>query len=130
VGTFTVSLVASLIKRYSSIGPELCLYAHMWGGVVWLLPGTTKTVGIVEIFSKMMVYGTCRLIYGISMALQLGFGLIFAYQLVYGANFVTTSFISGCPVSVDPNWYFLTLPMMAITTAVLIQAQKFQIPGK
>jgi uncharacterized membrane protein YjjB (DUF3815 family) len=96
---------------------------------VWLLPGITLTIGILEIFSRMIVYGSARLIYGISIAMQIGFGLTIGYKLVFGPRFIVESFSNGCRVGVDPRWFLLLTPAMATATAICIQCQRIQIPG-
>jgi uncharacterized membrane protein YjjP (DUF1212 family) len=40
---------------------ELCLSVQLFGGIVWLLPGITITMAVLELFSKMIVYGSSRL---------------------------------------------------------------------
>jgi uncharacterized membrane protein YjjP (DUF1212 family) len=71
LSSFVLSVISSLLDRYVYAN-KLCQFGQLFGGIVWLLPGITITIAILEIFSKMIVYGSSRLIYGISLALQLG----------------------------------------------------------
>jgi uncharacterized membrane protein YjjB (DUF3815 family) len=128
LSSLTIAIVGSLLDRFA-YGDSLCLYGQLFGGVVWLLPGITITLGILEIFSKMIVYGSSRLIYGISMALQIGFGLTTGYKIVFGAGYIVPSFTNGCSNPVSHYFYIFLLPVMAVCIAILLQSQLTQIPG-
>ena len=127
--SFIISLFASLLDLHVYKG-DLCLLAAMYGGVVWLLPGLTITLALLEIYSSMMVYGASRLIYGISQASQLGFGLALGRLLVVeDASQVPQSFVSGCRHPVADAWGVLFLPLAASMFAMMINAAWDQVPG-
>jgi hypothetical protein len=79
--SFLLSLISSLLDKYV-YNNKLCQFGQLFGGIVWLLPGITITIGILEIFSKMIVYGSSRLIYGISLALQVRICLMLSVYCV------------------------------------------------
>lgn len=127
--SFIISLIASLLDLHVYKG-DLCLLAAMYGGVVWLLPGLTITLALLEIYSSMMVYGASRLIYGISQASQLGFGLALGRLLVIeDASQVPQSFISGCRHPVADAWGVLFLPLASCMFAIITNASWDQVPG-
>lgn len=75
VSSFVATFVATALDKYV-YDEKLCLYGQLFGGIVWLLPGITITIAVLELYSNMIVYGSSRLIYGIFLASQMGFGLI------------------------------------------------------
>jgi hypothetical protein len=81
LSSFLLSLISSLLDKYV-YNNKLCQFGQLFGGIVWLLPGITITIGILEIFSKMIVYESSRLIYGISLALQVRICLMLSVYCV------------------------------------------------
>ena len=77
----------------------------------------------------MIVYGSSRLIYGISLALQLGLGLTAGYKVVFGGNDLPESFESGCRHPIAPEFGLLLLPLASASLGVIINADVYQLPG-
>ena len=128
ISSLLISLWACAMDKWVYNG-QLCLYAQLFGGIVWLLPGISITIALLEIYSRMIVYGSARLVHGISQAVQLGFGLMLGYKLVNTDNAVPDSFTNGCrdPVS---GWYGLVLvPVCTVAIAVIINADRQQYSG-
>lgn len=128
VTSFVISLIASLLDKYVYDG-SLCLFAQVFGGVVWLLPGITITIGLLEIYSQMPMYGSARLIYGVSLASQLGFGMVLGYMLASQRREIPDSFINGCRDPIPPSFGFILVPIIAMSFGVLISSAYRQIPG-
>lgn len=128
ISSFLVSSISSFLDRYAFHG-RLCLFGQLFGGVVWLLPGLSITIAILEIYSRMIVYGSSRLMYGISQALQLGFGLAVGYKVIYTELEIPESFENGCHSPIDPLFGFLLLPIAAASMGVIINADWNQLPG-
>jgi uncharacterized membrane protein YjjP (DUF1212 family) len=59
LSSFMVTLLTSLLNKHTP-KDQLCLYGQLFGGVVWLLPGFSITVSLLEIYSKMIVFGASR----------------------------------------------------------------------
>jgi uncharacterized membrane protein YjjB (DUF3815 family) len=128
VSPFIVSLVTSLVDKFL-FGQELCLYGLQFGAIVWLLPGITITIALLELFSKMIVYGSSRLIYGILLATQLGFGLSGGYKLIYPEHSLPDSFANGCPNPLPAVSGILLLPIAVSAMGIIINADVSQLPG-
>ncbi len=77
----------------------------------------------------MIVFGASRLIYGVSIALQIGFGVSISYNIVYGNNPLPDTFLGGCNSPIRTEFAILLLPFCVICFAVLMNAQKSQIVG-
>jgi uncharacterized membrane protein YjjP (DUF1212 family) len=128
VTSFFISVIATLLDKYI-YSDSLCLFGQIFGGVVWLLPGITITIGLLEIYSQMPMYGSARLIYGISLASQLGFGVILGNMLAAQSKQIPDSFLNGCREPVSVSYAFVLLPLVAISFAILISSAYRQMPG-
>jgi uncharacterized membrane protein YjjP (DUF1212 family) len=126
--SFSVAFVASLIDRYLYTG-DLCLFGTMYGGVVWLLPGLTITISLLEVYSGMIVYGSSRLVYGVSQASQVGFGLAFGTLIFNDSNSIPVSFSAGCKSPLPEIWGIIFLPIAAISFSLIINSSMKEIPG-
>jgi uncharacterized membrane protein YjjP (DUF1212 family) len=124
-----VSITASAFDRHVHNG-QLCLYGQLFGGVVWLLPGASITVSIVELYSKMTVFGSSRLIAGIIECFQLGLGLVMGYKFIFpGEEELPQSFEDGCQYPVSEYFAFILLPVAIISFAVIIETHWQQLFG-
>jgi uncharacterized membrane protein YjjB (DUF3815 family) len=128
ISPFIVALVASFLDRFL-FDENLCLYGQLFGGIVWLLPGITITIALLELFSKMIVYGSSRLIYGILLASQLGFGLSGGYKIIYANRTLPDSFENGCNHPLPAVTAFILLPLASSAMAIIINADLSQLPG-
>lgn len=128
ISSLVVSLIASILDKYVYRG-SLCLYGQLFGGVVWLLPGITITIALLELYSKMIVYGSSRLVYGVSLCSQVGFGLALGYKLIFTKQDIPDSFVNGCRDPVNDAFGFILLPIVSLGLGIIIQAELYQIPG-
>jgi uncharacterized membrane protein YjjB (DUF3815 family) len=128
ISPFIVAFVASFFDRYF-FNENLCLYGQLFGGIVWLLPGITITIALLELFSKMIVYGSSRLIYGILLAAQLGFGLSGGYKIIYPSETLPDSFENGCQHPLPAVAGFVLLPLAVSAMGIIINADISQLPG-
>jgi uncharacterized membrane protein YjjP (DUF1212 family) len=128
VTSFILSVIATIIDLHIYHGSS-CLFGQLFGAVVWLLPGITITIGLLEIYSQMPMYGSARLVYGISLASQLGFGLVLGSMLASQSRQLPDSFINGCRDPVSVYYAIILLPLIAASFAVLISSTYRQIPG-
>lgn len=129
ISPFLVSCLSYWISTYLLPGGD-CQYAQLFGGVVWLLPGLTIVISLLEIYSKMIVYGSARLVFGVSMASQMGFGIVMACALCYPNLNIPESFTAGC-VSPVQAWYLRLACILAASTggAVIINVAPRHMPG-
>ena len=125
---FIVALLACCVDKYVHRG-GLCLYSVIFGGVAWLLPGITITIAVLEIYSKMIVYGSSRLMYGVSLASQLGLGVIVGCKLIYPDLAAIKSFPDGCQRHVSGHYEFFLLVVSCVASAVLNNAHREHVPG-
>lgn len=128
LSAFLIAMCSSALDRYV-YDNELCLYGQLFGGIVWLLPGIPITFAQLELYSKMIIYGSSRLLYGISQAFQLGFGLAIGYALVGSSDSIPDSFKNGCHEPLSVYWHFLLLPIASISFGILVLAKWDQLPG-
>lgn len=126
--SFLIAFIASLIDRYLYTG-GLCLFGTMYGGVVWLLPGLTITISLLEVYSGMIVYGSSRLVYGVSQASQVGFGLAFGTLIVRDSNSIPISFAAGCKNPLPEIWGIIFLPLAALSFSLIVNSSMKEIPG-
>jgi uncharacterized membrane protein YjjB (DUF3815 family) len=118
---FLIALGASILDRFV-FGENSCLFAQMFGGTVWLLPGVTISVALQELYSNMIVYGSSRLMFGVSQALQMGFGFALGYKAVFFDRSLPPSFKQGCPDSSEimtDHWTYVLLPICIISFAII-----------
>jgi uncharacterized membrane protein YjjP (DUF1212 family) len=59
ITSFVVTALAGLLDKFV-FNRGLCMFAVTFGGLVWLLPGFSITISALEIYSKMIVYGSSR----------------------------------------------------------------------
>lgn len=127
LSSFLISIVASAVQKYMLYDFNTCLYSQIWGGIVWLLPGYTIAISCLEIYSQMTIYGGARLIYGISLCAQLGFGIAIGYYLVYKGDISTHAFVCDYPVAAIHGLYLL--PIASSAFAILVNAELSYLPG-
>lgn len=79
----------------------------------------------------MIVYGSSRLVYGITLAVQLGFGLAVGYKIINSDSnlSIPVSFSTGCRDPVEPYFGFLLLPIASISFGITLNANWKQFPG-
>ena len=77
----------------------------------------------------MIAYGPTKLIYGISQASQIGFGLTLGYQIVSSNDTIPYSFSHGCRAPIPVTANILLLPVAAAAFASLMGADKSQMIG-
>jgi uncharacterized membrane protein YjjB (DUF3815 family) len=130
VSSFIVSAIATALDTYV-YDRKLCLFGQLFGGVVWLLPGITITIGLLEIYSGMTTYGSARLVYGVTVASQIGFGLSLGYMLLSRSDSIPQSFIDGCKPenSLPIECCIILIPMAAACMAIIIRSSLRQLPG-
>ena len=128
VTSFVIATIASLLDIHV-YDHQVCLYGLLFGGIVWLLPGVTITVSLLELYSKMYVYGSAKLIYGISLASQIGFGLTIGYKMVSASNSIPYSFEHGCRDPVSSAYAVILLPICAAAMGILMECHVNQLAG-
>jgi hypothetical protein len=119
ISSFVVSVLFYLINTFIVQGE--CPFAQLFGGVVWLLPGTSIVIALLEIYSMSIVYGSARLVYAISLASQLGFGIAIGCGLCY-PDVTERVFTAGCaaPLAISPLYKCVLAPVLSISMAVIL----------
>ena len=128
ISAFIVAMLSSLLDRYFYQG-QLCLFAAMYGGTIWILPGYSITIALIELYSGMVVYGSSRIIFGISQASQVGFGLALGIAFIEGGTSVPESFVNGCRHPIEREWSLLLIFVIAAATAGILNTGLNQMPG-
>lgn len=128
LSSFIIAAVATAVDTYVYNG-NTCLFAITFGAVVYQLPGITIAIALLEIYAKVITFGSSRCIYGISLASQMGFGLALGYMLVQQTSSLPASYETGCINSVSTWWALLLLPVAMVGFGVVIQAAYRQFLG-
>lgn len=118
LSSFVISVLSYFINTYLIEGQ--CNFAQLFGGVVWLLPGISIVIALLEIYSQSIVYGSARLVYAISMASQLGFGIAIGCGICYPLVNMTEVFTSGCESPFPPIYKCIFVPIMSLSMAILV----------
>ena len=127
LSSLVVSILSYLIETYIVSGR--CIFAQVFGGVVWMFPGVSIMIALLEIYSRSIVYGSARLVYAISLASQLGFGLAMGCGMCYPMKDMVNLFTSGCVSPYPPIFKVLFLPIMSISMALIYGCSKSHFPG-
>ncbi|CAI5961899.1 unnamed protein product [Closterium sp. NIES-65] len=97
LAAFTANLLASTL-----LSGRICIFATLFGALVWFLPGVTLTFGVNELVARTQVTGTARVAAAIFTSLQIGFGISVGMGLCFWAASPTA--LSDCPPSNLPLW--------------------------
>ena len=127
LSSLVVSILSYLIETYIVSGR--CIFAQVFGGVVWILPGVSIMIALLEIYSRSIVYGSARLVYAISLASQLGFGLAMGCGMCYPLKDMLKIFTSGCVSPYSPIFKFMCVPIMSISMGIMNGCSKSHFPG-
>ncbi|KAI8067805.1 hypothetical protein BC940DRAFT_238894 [Gongronella butleri] len=130
-------IVGFIAQGLTRVG--FCFTPVAFASFIVLLPGYSMTVGIGELVSRQLVSGVVRMVYAVMYSFLLGFGISMGsslYTLVDTTD--TSSFISYCNMrnqntgtcitTVGPMWYFLTVPLFAVTYCLYLNARPARWP--
>jgi uncharacterized membrane protein YjjB (DUF3815 family) len=132
LATTVISFVAFILSTHvlSPLHISHCPYAQIFGAIVWLLPGITLSVSLLELYSSMIVYGASRLIYGIALAAQLGFGLGVGFYAANPGHPLPEDFTSGCLLTTSsPGVEFVLLLIASTAFSLICNAELKRLPG-
>ncbi|RKP10189.1 hypothetical protein THASP1DRAFT_13167 [Thamnocephalis sphaerospora] len=116
-----VALIAAVLHRH------VCFWAVALSAVIIPLPGLTLTLAVMELASRNIVSGAVRLFYALMIALLIGYGLMLGVDIWHIFEDFNASLEFSC-ASISPWWYFLLLPVLAISFNVHLQAAPRQWP--
>jgi uncharacterized membrane protein YjjB (DUF3815 family) len=128
LSSFIIAAVATALDIHVYNGGT-CLFAITFGAVVYQLPGITIAIALLEIYAKVITFGSARCLYGISLASQMGFGLTLGHMMVKQTVSLPTSYATGCSDSVSLWWALVLLPVAMAGFGIIIQAAYRQFPG-
>jgi uncharacterized membrane protein YjjB (DUF3815 family) len=133
LATTVISFVGFTLSKYVLTPLEIphCPYAQIFGAIVWLLPGITLSISLLELYSSMIAYGSSRLLYGIAMSAQLGFGLGVGFSAANPkGGGVPDDLLSGClAVNGSPLTQLLLLLIASATFGMICNIEFKRIPG-
>jgi uncharacterized membrane protein YjjP (DUF1212 family) len=104
---------------------DSCFVATSISALVWFLPGLSITQAVSEISSRSMISGVARLVFAISISLQLGFGMAIGSWCAFWVE-NTTPYVCQ-PISF--GWYFCSFWGVVISFNVLLNASLKQWPA-
>eukprot|EP00808_Paulinella_micropora_P000830 g34817.t1 len=133
ISAFLISYIGSLVDLHV-FEEETCLYAQLLGGTVWLLPGVSITMSLMELYSNMVVFGSSRFVSGLGQSLQLGLGLAVGYKLALLQEGLPLSFEGGCEALPHyaplPTWAsYLLVPVAILSMDVIVETNAKQVFG-
>jgi uncharacterized membrane protein YjjB (DUF3815 family) len=109
--------------------PESCYFTIILSSVIWILPGLSLTIAIMELSTRNMISGTSRMFYSFLILLELGFGIEFGTKLVFWTSISLATAQNQCLNSpVNPLWFFLLFFGTAIPFVILFEAHPNQWP--
>ncbi|KAJ1951567.1 pheromone-regulated protein prm10 [Linderina macrospora] len=130
---FIVGFIASLMQD------KICFGTVSFAGICQLLPGLGLTLSIIEMASKNMISGTVRFVYNMCQCFLLGYGISVGSTLgtrVRGLQnnpidsvVASMNGLGNCGEGLNKYWWFLFLPMLAITFNISISAHWRQQPA-
>jgi uncharacterized membrane protein YjjP (DUF1212 family) len=131
IAAFTVTALVTLMDEhiFSHQNTNSCVFGQVFGSIAWLLPGLTITIALLEVYSSMIIYGSARLIYGIFIAMQLGFGMSMGYRLASGGKQASEFIAQSCEHPIHDAYDVILLPLLATSFAVLVDCSWQQVPG-
>jgi uncharacterized membrane protein YjjB (DUF3815 family) len=124
-----ISFISFCLSKYvlTPLHVQHCPYAQIFGAIVWLLPGVTLSVSLLELYSSMIAYGSSRLLYGIAISAQLGFGLGVGFHAIGG---LPDDLLSGClPVNASPATQLFLMLIASASFSMICNAELKRIPG-
>ena len=123
----SATLVSFVAKAAATTFTDLCFYTTVLSGIIWLLPGLTLTISVMELSTKNMVSGASRIFYAFLLLLQLGFGIALGNSLVVWNTTVSPEACGKTPV--DPWWFIPLFLGTAIPFNILLDAHPRQWPS-
>lgn len=116
---FFVSLVASFCNFYLE---NFCYFAVALPSIIWLLPGLSLTLAIMEFATKNIISGSTRMAAALVISLELGFGLAFGSR----ALFWTNGIVNASCIGVNPWWKVIIFFVSVLPLNILLDAHPHQ----
>ncbi|KAG1058180.1 hypothetical protein G6F43_000004 [Rhizopus delemar] len=122
--------VSRAVWRYG-----FCFTPVAFASFIIILPGYTITISIIELISRQLVSGVIRMVYAIIYAFLLGYGIEMGSQIFstidpesVSAQGVAkacrdASLSNTCRAIISKWFYFLTVPLFAVTYCIFLRAR-------
>lgn len=104
-----------------------CFSALAQSSIALILPGYIVLSASLELQSKSIVAGSVRMVYAIIYSLFLGFGITIG-TAIYGLMDGAASSETTCVDPLPSKWYFIFVPIFALSLIVIHQAKWKQAP--
>jgi uncharacterized membrane protein YjjP (DUF1212 family) len=141
IGTFLSATIAAslsmLLASYS--GSTFCFGGIVFAAIVWLLPGLTLTVAVLELSTKAnIVSGTSRFFGAIITSMQLGFGIsigtrfgswVLSFASAAQAAFTVINTACNPQMQVERGWIPFLFVLMIVSWNILMNAARSQWLG-
>ncbi|KAI9179946.1 pheromone-regulated protein prm10 [Blastocladiella emersonii ATCC 22665] len=112
------------------ISPSICFTATTLSALLVPLPGLWISTSFIELSSRQIVSGACRMWWSLMIAFQLAFGLSIGYNLfgaVFGLSEAATRPVGlQCSHALHPLWNLLFLPLITLSLNILLNAHRHQ----
>ncbi|KAG0743986.1 hypothetical protein G6F57_006067 [Rhizopus arrhizus] len=125
-----IGFVSRAVWRYG-----FCFTPVAFASFIIILPGYTITISIIELISRQLVSGVIRMVYAIIYAFLLGYGIEMGSQMFstidpesVSAQGVAkacrdASLSNTCRAIISKWFYFLTVPLFAVTYCIFLRAR-------
>ncbi|KAI8086365.1 uncharacterized protein BX664DRAFT_282229 [Halteromyces radiatus] len=127
----TCCIIVGFISR--AVGKfGFCFTPVAFASFIIILPGYSMTISIVELVSRQLVCGIVRMVYAIIYCFLLGYGITMGSSLYITIDpsamnqkdsCQRTEKASTCLTTVPEVFYFLTVPLFAITYCIYLRAR-------
>ncbi|KNE55170.1 hypothetical protein AMAG_01089 [Allomyces macrogynus ATCC 38327] len=123
-----VSFLTLAVQHW--ISPSVCFSATTLSGLLVPLPGLWISTSFLELSTKQIVSGACRMWWSLMIAFQLAFGLAVGYNVFYfffPALKASGGTLMQCGAhALPPAWNALFLPLIAASLNILLNAHRAQ----
>jgi len=120
----TAVLVGFIVRCFNGWVTEICYGCVTLSSLIWLLPGLSITLSMMELGTRNIISGTSRMFAALLVALQLGFGIAIGSRLAF---FVKLPMSGDCPHGLRWEWQFLNFPLTNMAFILLLKAHPRQV---
>ncbi|KAI9323243.1 hypothetical protein BX666DRAFT_1884679 [Dichotomocladium elegans] len=133
----TICIIIGFVARALTLF-SFCFTSIAFSAFIVILPGYTMAIAIVELVSRQLVSGVVRMVYAIIYSFLLSYGIQMGSELYIAIDPSTAhtssecgraSTLTSCDAQrIDQRFFFLLVPLFALTYCVYVRARPFRWP--
>eukprot|EP00760_Papus_ankaliazontas_P011557 PhM_4_TR14848/c0_g1_i2/m.82918 len=130
LGSLFSTMICAALARILEIetNGEICFVPTAFSAILWLLPGLSITMAVLELAQKLYVTGSSRLVRAFFDVFLQALGLAIGNHIVM-ANYSDYT-APTCAAKVDPLWNILVFPPIPMCFSVLLGSSLSQLPAQ